>query len=227
MKVLVIDTETTGLDYHKNDIIEFYGLAVNDSDCSSLHLYLKTNQDSTDQAIEKHHLSKSKLDELATEDRQESLRRIVNFMISHNDSLLIGQNLSFDLSMLISNVSRYEALQDDIESLKAFDSFDTMYADKMLRPNRQGKHDLATLAEEYCTKIKPDHSAKNDVFATWQIAMIQISKMNKNAGKKLSNQELNDNVRKFVLTDQKSLNKWLSSKDIETRPVGWPFYEDI
>lgn len=224
MRFLVIDTETTGLDVDNDDVIEFYGLAIGEDKVDSLHLYIKSNRDSTEQALGKHGLTKEKLNELSTESQKDSLIRIANFMTAHNDSLLVGQNLAFDLSMIKSNFSRYQATYDDAKLVEVFDCFDTMYADKMLKPNKRGKHDLHTLADEYDTKIKPDHSAKNDVFATWQIAMIQIAKMNQNAGRTLTMKELNDNVKKFALEDQESLNRWLASTDQQTRPVGWPYY---
>ena len=225
MKFLVIDVETTGLDVSNDDVIEFYGLAVGEGEADSLHLYVKSSKDSTEQALKKHGLAKENLEKLSTESQKDSLTRISSFMISHNGSLLVGQNLAFDLSIIGCNLHRHQVMHNCAEFVRSFNCFDTMYADKMLKPNKRGKHDLHTLADEYGTKIKPDHSAKNDVFATWQIAMIQITKMNKNAGRSLTAKELNDNVKKFALEDQESLNRWLVSTDQQTRPVGWPYYE--
>lgn len=224
--IISFDVETTGLDYLKDDIIEFYAIKTNGKKTEHLHSYVYSDKDCSYEALSKHHLTKTFLQENGYANRALALDAILSFLLS-KDVLLVGQNIAFDMTMLICNAFKEGIDEDKIRKLKKSCCFDTMYADKILNPNVKG-HSLAVLASRYHDiPVIPDHSAKHDAISTMFIALQQIKMMNKNAGLTVMNDKLHDKIQKYAIKDQTSFNEWLQSKDAAARPVGWPYFPDF
>lgn len=222
LRLLAFDTETTGLDFKNDDIIEFAAKLDLDEGNAVVDYFLKTDRESTEQAFSKHHLTKEILKERSDCSREEAINNVVDFMISQADYMFVGMNLPFDMTMLLSNAMRIGIDPYKIDALMHCKFFDVMYADKMIRPKVYGESRcLANLCNVYDVHVKPDHSARNDARATYCIAKAQL--MNSMFIDKTS-KELNDKMQKFAIEDQKSFNNWLKEKGGELRPVGWPVY---
>ena len=104
MRKLILDTETTGLDYQKDRIIELACLEVIDNEYTEIKFHQYYSPDGvvvSEQSEEIHGLSNSFLRKFNTFD--ESLDDFINFV---SDAELIIHNAQFDISMINSALKR-------------------------------------------------------------------------------------------------------------------------
>jgi DNA polymerase-3 subunit epsilon len=104
MRKLILDTETTGLDYQKDRIIELACLEVIDNEYTEIKFHQYYSPDGvvvSEQSEEIHGLSNSFLRKFNTFD--ESLDDFIDFV---SDAELIIHNAQFDISMINSALKR-------------------------------------------------------------------------------------------------------------------------
>lgn len=181
MSLICLDTETTGLDFNADDVVEFSSVIPLEDDVKTLDLYLPTERDIDPTAVAKNGFSKKILKKRSGgRSREEILKDILNFIDGFvDDTLFIAMNMPFDLTMLLNNFSR---TFDDGESMGKIDHikenircFDTYVIDKVLRPRTEGQNrKLETLAEVYDTMTKPSHNSLDDAKCTLEIALRQF-----------------------------------------------------
>ena len=229
--LISIDTETTGLDFKTDDVIEFAAVILDGDEVTPVRKYIRSDKPSSEQAIAKHHLTSEMLKTLTSHTRYESLASIREFFTEFlgQDPLFVGMNIPFDLTMLMQNM-KSEARSTGEKALSSFifkrmNCFDIYVVDKAIRKAYGERRNLDTLSKVYETMTKPDHSALNDAKCTLEIAVKQIAALDEMAGKKHTAKELASLCYEYALEQNKSLNEWLVLKGEEKRKFGFPIVQ--
>ena len=166
-RIIVLDTETTGTNVLKDEIIQIYATeVVNGEKKEEFHFYLK-NTIPVGSSEEVHGLS----DEfLAKEGRepQEVLAELKEFI---NDDIVVGHNIIFDLSMIEENGKRQEVGFDFKEY------YDTL--DLSRRLLKSPNYKLTTLAESLGL-AQATHDARDDFCATVDLLRVLVKTLAKN-----------------------------------------------
>lgn len=190
--VYIIDTETTGLDPVKNEVIEVSMYRMND-DIQKTWCVKPVNLDS----IEKEALqvNNHKLEDILHKTEEGKIRykeasvvipQIENWIMedcySPGERVFVGQNCNFDYQML-------KSLWDRNNSEKTFPFgtrpllIDTIQVELFLNlcKNEKNKfYNLSSLVEKYGVKKDKAHSADGDVRMTVDLLKKQISCFNSN-----------------------------------------------
>ena len=105
MKYVVIDTETTGLDYKKNEVIAFGAMVMIDgviTETLEIYCHPERINDASPKALEVNGYSrKNKLWRYAIR-REDAIEQIIYFLRRHIDGTLVGHNVQFDIQFLIN-----------------------------------------------------------------------------------------------------------------------------
>ena len=159
--LVVLDIETTGVNPRKDDIIELYMMKViNNEFIDEYHSKFKINKNiplfiSKLTGIYDWHLKNSP--ELKNE-----LNNIKTFL---ENSIVVGHNLSFDLSFL-KNVFEKNKIEITFN-----EKIDTLKMSRALLRNKVRNHKLSTISQFFKTQNKNNHNAKDDVLTTYEILM--------------------------------------------------------
>ena len=154
-RVVIFDTETTGLDIQNDDVIQIGAIEViNGKITKKFDTYIMTDKDiSSSKNI--HNISKEKLNT----PKKEAFIKFKEFI---KDSLLIAHNVKFDINILNSNLERVGI--EKIENL----CLDSIEITKKLFPDLKS-YKLETLIKEFQIEGKNSHNAIDDVFATYNL----------------------------------------------------------
>jgi DNA helicase-2/ATP-dependent DNA helicase PcrA len=165
-RLVVLDTETTGLDLATSDIIQFAAVEIIQGRIGkSINIFLKTCQDvGASEAV--HHITKSRLDADGVE-RREAFRMILEFI---QDSPIAAHNMDFDMAMLDSNIARSLGVSFRGERV-AYCSLEVSIA---LDPDLP-KHKLGCLIERYQLEGQNTHDALDDVRATAELILHYVA----------------------------------------------------
>lgn len=229
--LIAIDTETTGLDFKTDDVIEFAAVILDGDEVIPVRKYIRSDKPSSEQAIAKHHLTSEKLKTLTSHTRYESLASIREFFTEFlgQDPLFVGMNIPFDLTMLMQNM-KSEARSIGEEALSSFifkrmNCFDIYVADKAIRKAYGERRNLETLSRVYETMTKPDHSALNDAKCALEIAVKQIDLIDEAACKTHAPEALHNWCFRNAKQQNESLNEWLVLKGEAPKKFGWPIVQ--
>ena len=156
-RLVVFDTETTGLDRRRDDIVQIAALEILDGEPGrEFEVYLDTDRDlSATEPI--HHISKAYLADHAT-DREEALRGFLDFV---GESPLVAHNLDYDWEILHHNLAR-AGLSNPLRKERAFDSIALA---RRLYPHC-ASYRLESLLETLGVEGVNSHNALDDVRAT-------------------------------------------------------------
>lgn len=165
--IVIFDTETTGLDTFRDDIIQIAAMRIRGKEVlGKFMVHIETERtipvmlgDIVNPIIEERETAEI----LSHED---ALTRFAEFA---KDAVLLAHNADFDINILLSNIKRYSKGLDRIGSLPTGESggrgFDSLRLIRLLEPYlhvHKLKHLLATLHLEG----QNSHLADDDVFAT-------------------------------------------------------------
>ncbi|TAE00495.1 MAG: 3'-5' exonuclease [Bacteroidetes bacterium] len=163
-RFVVFDTETTGLDSQKDQIIAISGISVQNFDvflADSFETLINQNSSGTTESICVHELFVSDLLKGNTEPQA-----IIDFLKFIKNAVLVAQHASFDISML-----NY-ALKKHWEIALLNQHIDTVFLAKkinMWQGNNfvlQNNYSLDKLCEKYEILIPKRHTASGDSLAT-------------------------------------------------------------
>lgn len=164
-RIIVLDTETTGTNVLKDDIIQIYAVEViNGKAARDFHFYLKnTIQVGNSAAV--HGLTD---DFLRTHGRDPDavLKELQEFI---HDDAVVGHNINFDLSMISENAKRRGM------TFEFREYYDTLDLSKRLIESENYK--LTTLAK-ILGLDEATHDAKDDVLSTVGLLEILVKKLN-------------------------------------------------
>lgn len=162
--IILIDLETTGLDYKKAKIIEFGALKISYKDKEyvidkeidefvSIDFLLSEKIISltniTDEMLDKNGISEEKLFTILEE-------------YIKDDTLIVAYNLQFDISFLNEFMRKFKG-PNFIYKNSLMDVM-SMYKDRHTYPHR-----LCSAIEKYSVEIENTHRAIDDIKATWEV----------------------------------------------------------
>ncbi|MEA2065447.1 MAG: 3'-5' exonuclease [Patescibacteria group bacterium] len=200
-RIIVLDTETTGVNVLRDDIIQIYAIElINGKSGKDFHFYLK-NSIPVGGSYEIHGIT----DEFLQKSGRNSKDVLMELKEFINGDIVVGHNINFDLSMIVENSKRREI---DFEFKEYYDTLDLS---RRLIDSENYK--LTTLAELLELK-EATHDAKDDVLATAELLGILIKKLE--VGQKQRNKLFKKFSKKFVQLSV-LINSW-EKKVLEERP---------
>ncbi len=170
-RIIVLDTETTGTDVLKDDIIQIYAReVVNGAMGREFHFYLKNNIP-VGSSFAVHGITDEFLKEKGRNPR-EVLSELKDFI---NNDITVGHNVNFDLSMISQN-SRRNGI--DFEFKEYYDTLDLSR-----RFIAADDYRLTTLSDMLGLS-SATHDAKDDVIATIGLLEILVGKLGAGSAKR-------------------------------------------
>lgn len=158
-RVIVFDTETTGLNTTEDDIIQIAAIEIiNGNLGKEFEVYIKTDRDLSE-SEKVHNISK---EFISTHGKSPeiALNEFISFIGS--DSTLIAHNLQFDINILESNLNRH--LSKRIKDISEH-HIDTLELAKLIYPNLTS-YKLEYLIKHLSISGINSHNALDDVKAT-------------------------------------------------------------
>lgn len=171
-RIVVLDTETTGINPAVDEIVQIYAREIIDGKAGQeFHHYLKSKK-SVGSAFFVHRISDEFLAEKGR-DPKEVLLELKEFI---GDSIIVGHNVSFDLNMIFENAKRYGI---DFVFKNYYDTLDL--AKRILSLESYKLSYIAkTLGFQAAT-----HSADDDVAATVELLQYLIKNLKKTQEKRI------------------------------------------
>lgn len=169
MRIVAMDTETTGVDYERDEIVTVSFVEVGDDEKFKIKEWLlKSSVESSPEAYGKHLVDRK--DQL--ENGLEYDKTIVEICreIVEDVDYLITANGAFDLTMLQSSFNRTNG--EDYFDLSTVKMIDVMVLDKYLDKYRRGNRKLTDLAKHYDINFEGiPHNSTFDSILTYAIYM--------------------------------------------------------
>lgn len=179
--IVIFDVESTGVDVTEDEIIQIAAIKINNKGevTKRFERFLKPNK-SVGTSEKVHGFSDEKL-EVIGEDKKIVLKDFCDFI---KGSLIIGHNVTYDISILESELSRNKLEEIDIKYYDTLDIYRRFHSNLI-------NHKLETLSNIFDTSHKPTHDAMDDILATKELlvraieedikptSLERIAKMNK------------------------------------------------
>jgi len=163
-RIIVLDTETTGTDVLKDEIIQIYAIEVVDGKPGKdFHFYLKNSIPVGGSEVV-HGIS----DEFLKENGRIPLEVLSELKDFVNNDIVVGHNINFDLNMITENSKR---LGLDFEFKEFYDTLDISR-----RIVSSENYKLNTLAEKFGLSTAT-HDARDDVLATVGLMAVLVKKL--------------------------------------------------
>ncbi len=165
--VVVFDVETTGTDTTTDEIIQIAAIRLNHDGTTAEKFmkYVKAGK-SVGSSELVHHISDEKLAKEG-EEPQKVFREFEEFV---GDSVIVGHNVNYDISILQSEMGHL-----GMEPMKIRAYYDTLDIFRRFYPNLKN-HKLEYLGEVCKVSHKSTHDAFDDICATGEILMYAIKR---------------------------------------------------
>lgn len=159
--VVIFDVESTGIDTTKDEIIQIAAIRVSQNkELEVFEKFLKlVDIKSVKDSFKVHGFSDLYLNENG-QDAKEVLKEFAKFV---EGKVVVGHNVSYDLSILKSQMNRMNLGFINIKGV--YDTLDLSRKFYFDFP----KHTLDFLSKKLNVETSPDHNAMNDIKATYQI----------------------------------------------------------
>lgn len=163
--VVVFDVESTGVNTTEDEIIQIAGIKINKYGevLDEFERKLRPNR-SVGQSEMVHGFS----DEYLKENGEDSTEVLIEFLDFIEGAIVIGHNVSYDISILTSQLERLNLPRPNF-----LDYYDTLDISRRFYPNLVN-HKLETLGEKFQSEIKSDHDAMNDILCTKDVLISMI-----------------------------------------------------
>lgn len=180
---IVVDTETTGLDAEKNQILEVAILVVKNFepvDCFNIKIKHREYTVST-RAMEVNKIDLVEHEKLAYTEKEAS-ERIINFLSDHKEEqglIVVGQNVQFDLKFIENMLWRSYKTKEwrEIISYRTFDLMSLSFIRNIEGKIKLEKQDLDSIIAAIGLESDSErHTAMGDCELTYE-AMIKLLKM--------------------------------------------------
>ncbi len=170
-RIVVFDTETTGLDVSTDDIIQIAAIEIiNGRKGRTFERYIQTTK-SLKSTFNVHHIS----DELLKTNGIDRKQALMEFKTFVNGSTLLAHNIDFDWEMLTANNERVGI---DTNTNYSRQQLDSIQITKRLYP-KLTSYKLKDLISEFKLKGTNSHNALDDVLATAELLEYIIPQINK------------------------------------------------
>ncbi len=190
-RMIVLDTETTGINPSSDNIVQIYAREIIDGKLGQeFHYYLKSDK-AVGSSYFVHKISDEFLDEKG-EDPRDVLKKLNKFI---SNSIIVGHNILFDLNMIKENAKRqglkftFNNYYDTLDLSRRFLNLDSY---KLSNISKHLKFQIAT------------HSADDDVGATIELLFYIIKKLKKNSEER--SEFWNKLKSKFIKTSSQIFN---------------------
>ena len=165
-KIVFFDTETTGLDPEKDQIIELAAALVTENGIElkiDAFCKLPEGEKIPEKIVELTHITDDMLADKGI-DYREACRIFCNMLHSDSEVLLVAHNIQFDLLFILEMFKRC-GMVPKAPKRRALDSL-TVYKDRAAYP-----HKLANAIEHYglADKVQNSHRAIDDVAALFEV----------------------------------------------------------
>jgi len=184
-RFVVLDTETTGLDYRKDSVISFGGvrienLEINISD--SLEMIIKTETAGDKESIAVHGIRN--VDAQAGEERKLFFEKLLYYL---QGDILVGHHVMFDKNILSNNMKEYfpiTLLNPLIDTLDLAVYYEQLLTSKNLYADEVIKKDfsLDKLIERYNIKASGRHTSIGDALITSELFLKLVKKLSTRKG---------------------------------------------
>ena len=192
-RIVVFDTETSGLDTKNDDIIQIAAVEIIEGipTGKEFEVYIQTEKDLTESS-KIHNISNSYLKTHGVEP-EIGLNKFKKFV---DGAVLVGHNISkFDLKILDSNLKKYSIELFDVET-----SYDTLSLTKRIYPTLTN-YTLSALINSFELSGKNSHNALDDVRANVNLLLHLHSKVKFNTANR---NKIHTDSKKYL--DQFKLN---------------------
>ena len=164
--IVIFDVESTGIDVTEDEIIQIAAIKINNKGevTEKFERFLKPNK-SVGTSEKVHGFSDGKLEEIG-EDKIIVLKDFCEFI---KGSLIIGHNVTYDISILLSELSRNKLEEVEIKYYDTLDIYRRFHSNLI-------NHKLETLSNIFETTHKPTHDAMDDILATKELLVRAIEK---------------------------------------------------
>ena len=160
MRLVFFDTETTGLDYVEDRIIEIALLIVEDGEVKvKLDKFILQDSPLPEEVVDLTGISDEFLNEVG--DSEEFVARMIRGLLVE-ESLMIAHNCQFDLNFLYQLLCRYYSV-DEIDAL--FESMEWLDTLTVFRDRKRYPHKLIDMCEYYDISDIRFHRALDDTVA--------------------------------------------------------------
>lgn len=164
-KIVVFDVESTGVDTAADEIIQIAAIRLNaDGSLQDKFMHYVRPTKSVGSSVHTHHLT----DEFLRRQGEEPTAVFAAFADFVRDAVIIGHNVSYDLNILQSQMSRLK-----LKPLPMPVFYDTMDIFRRFYPNLKN-HKLEYLGEFCQVTHKSSHDAFDDIMATAEILCYSI-----------------------------------------------------
>nr|WP_207742376.1 3'-5' exonuclease [Clostridium tepidum] len=163
--IVVFDVESTGINTTEDEIVQIAAIKINNKGevIESFQKFLVPNKPVGDSYLV-HGFS----DEFLKKNGEDKNTVLKNFLEFIEDTVVIGHNVTFDITILNSELER---LNLNKSNFKAY--YDTLDIARRFYPNLVN-HKLETLSRLFNTEIKSSHNAMDDILATKDVFMVMI-----------------------------------------------------
>ena len=160
--IVIFDTETTGLDTFRDDIIQIAAMRIRgEKVLGTFMVHIETEREIPAMLgdIVNPIIKERKTAEILS--HEDALTRFADFA---KDAVLLAHNADFDINILKSNLQRYCPSTFNFQ-LSIFNSFDSLRLIRLLEPDLR-VHKLKHLLETLHLEGQNSHLADDDVYAT-------------------------------------------------------------
>lgn len=156
-RIVVFDVESTGTDTANDEIIQIAAIRLNAQGeaAEKFNTYLRASK-SVGSSYLVHHISDEKLQQEGKDPKE----ALLDFLDFAKDAVIVGHNVTYDLSILYSELRRLH-----LEKTGIFPYYDTLDIYRRFYPNLLN-HKLETLSRIFPIKHQPSHDAYDDILAT-------------------------------------------------------------
>ena len=165
-KIIFFDTETTGLDPEKDQIIELAAALVTENGIElkiDAFCKLPEGEKIPEKIVELTHITDDMLADKGI-DYREACRIFCNMLHSDSEVLLVAHNIQFDLLFILEMFKRC-GMVPKTPKLRALDSL-TVYKDRAAYPHKLANAILTYKLED---KVQNSHRAIDDVAALFEV----------------------------------------------------------
>ncbi|MCB0662642.1 MAG: 3'-5' exonuclease [Saprospiraceae bacterium] len=183
VRFIVFDTETSGLDYKKDRIIQIGAVEVENFQINlgnSLELLVNQDQVGTASELAVHGIRQTRI--AAGFSEEEALKK---FFLFAQNAILIGHHVAFDIAIL------NQALQNHFGLKMLNKSIDTAQLTQRLEQPvgyhhpKPGEFALDSICKRYGIPLHDRHTAAGDAFITAQLFMKVLARLKKKGNHRL------------------------------------------
>lgn len=174
MRIASFDTETTGIDLDKDEVVTASIVSVVDGKFDTKEWLLKTNIESNPSAYSKHLIDReTQLSDGL--DYESTIIEIARTLVNDYD-YIITANGTFDLTMVQNSFDRTNG--EDYFDLSSISMIDIMVLDKYLDKYRRGSRKLMDLADHYRVNYEGiPHNSTFDAILTYGIYVMMLPQL--------------------------------------------------